>query len=130
MADHDSPYASTQPMHRDFPVGHKCARSSSLLPPPRSLSGADRLRLKTNFSRAFNPMTPVQISREKYSALRSAKISRILLASRLVQRGVSRSSRTWRREAVDARDRSILLNADERSLRGRPKPCGPGAPTL
>src|SRR5882762_11927384 len=80
MADHDSPYASTQPMHRDFPVGHKCARSSSLLPPPRSLSGANRLRLKTNFRRAFNPMTPVQISREKYSAWRSAKISRILLA--------------------------------------------------
>jgi hypothetical protein len=53
-------------------------------------------------------MTPVQFLREKYSALRSAKINRILLASRLVQRGVSRSSRTWRRGAVAARDRSIL----------------------
>jgi ferredoxin len=80
----------------------------------------NRLRLKTNFNRAFKSMTPVQICCEKYSALRSAKVSRIFLASRLVQRGVSRSSRTWRRAAVDARDRSILLNADERSLRGRP----------
>jgi hypothetical protein len=82
----------------------------------------NHLRLKTNFSRAFKSMTPVQICCEKYSAWRSAKINRILLASRLVQRGVSRSSRTWRRAAVDARDRSILLNADERSPRGRPSP--------
>jgi hypothetical protein len=36
------------------------------------------LRQKTNFSRPFNPITPVQISREKYSALRSPQINRTL----------------------------------------------------
>jgi hypothetical protein len=90
----------------------------------------NRLRQKANFSPSFNPMTPVQISREKYSALDSPQISGFISLSRLVQRGVSRSSRTWRRGAVAASDRSILWNADERSPRGRPSRVVLGAPTL
>jgi hypothetical protein len=36
------------------------------------------LRLKTNFISPFNPITSVQISREKYSALRRAQITSTL----------------------------------------------------
>jgi hypothetical protein len=36
------------------------------------------VRLKTNFISSFNPITPVQISREKYSALRSPQITSTL----------------------------------------------------
>jgi hypothetical protein len=71
------PYA---PTHRDLPDRRECVRSPSLLPSHKRLRRRNQLRLKTKFRRAFNSMTPVQIS-----AWRSAKINHILLASRLVQ---------------------------------------------
>jgi hypothetical protein len=37
-----------------------------------------RVRVETNFASRFNPITPVQSSREKYSALCSPQISRII----------------------------------------------------
>src|SRR6202043_3349170 len=45
--------------------------------------------------------------------------------SRPHKRGGSRSSRTLRRDAVDA-----LATQDERRLKRTAKSCGPGAPTL
>jgi hypothetical protein len=45
--------------------------------------------------------------------------------SRPHKRGGSRSSRTLRRDAVDA-----LATQDERRLKRTAKACGPGAPTL
>jgi hypothetical protein len=104
-----TPYAPTLAMCRDLPVGRECVRSPSLLLSRKPFRPQNRLRLKTNFSRAFKSMTPVQISRKKYSVLCSPQISGFISLSRLVQRGVSRSSRTWRRAAVAAKDRSILF---------------------
>jgi hypothetical protein len=46
-----------------------------------------------------------------------------------MKRGVSRSSRTWRRGAVAARHRSTFVVRTNEVLRTA-KPCGPGAPTL
>jgi hypothetical protein len=43
-----------------------------------SVDGRNPLRQKTNFPSPFNPITPVQISRQKYSALRFPQISRTL----------------------------------------------------
>jgi hypothetical protein len=37
-----------------------------------------RVRVETNFASRFNPVTPVQSSRKKYSALCSPQISRII----------------------------------------------------
>jgi hypothetical protein len=110
--------------HNEFNRRRSC-RLRKRFPPPNDL------HQKTNFGCAFKPIPPVQISREKYSARRYPQISRILLASRLVQRGVSRSSRTWRRGAVAASDRSIVLWACGRTIAARTaKPCGSDVPTL
>jgi hypothetical protein len=99
----------TRAMCRDRPPGRNefdRRRSCRLR---KRFSPQNDLHQKTNFCCAINSILPVQMSAEKYSALAFPQISRIFLASRLVQRGVSRSSRTWRRGAVAARGRSILL---------------------
>jgi hypothetical protein len=66
-------------------VGHECVRSPSLLLSHKRFRWRNHLRQKTNFSRAFNSMTPVQISRKKYSVLCSPQISGFISLSRLVQ---------------------------------------------
>jgi hypothetical protein len=88
------------------------------------------LLTKTDFSSRINSIHPVQPSRKKYRASTSAQISFICRASRLMKRGVSRSSRTWRREAVAARHRSIRFRMRTNEVLRTAKPCGPGAPTL
>ena len=75
-------------------------------------------------------MRLVQPPCEKYRALSSPQISSLLRASRLMKRGVSRSSRTWRWEAMAARYRSILFRMRTNEVLRTAKPCGPGAPTL
>jgi hypothetical protein len=101
--------------------GANAFASSPVVPPSQTVRPQDRLRRKANFSRVFNSMTPVQISREKYSALRSAEISRIFLV--IPPRAEGRFAIVTDVEAGSGgRERSqhSLENADERSLRGRP----------
>jgi hypothetical protein len=109
------------------------------------------LRQKTNFPNPSNPITPVQIAREKYSALRFPQISRTLAPIPPHEEG--RFAIVTNVEAgCGGRDGSQAFHADERadppsreSRRGRyqacrgssrarlsrtAKPCGPGAPTL
>jgi hypothetical protein len=57
---------------------------------PKRFRPRNRLRRKANFSRAFKSMTPVQIPREKYSALDSPQISGFISLSRLIEEGRTR----------------------------------------
>ncbi len=124
------PYAPMPAVCRDLPVGRECVRSPSLLLSRKRFRSRNRLRLKAKFRRAFNSMTPVQICSEKYSALRSAKISRIFLASRLVQ-GAFRDrhgrggGQRWPREIA-----AFFFECGRTIASRTAKPCGPGAPTL
>ena len=61
-----------------------------------------RLRLTANLLKQFNLICPVQSRLQKYFDYRFTQISNIPSAIPLLQRGVSRSSRTLVRDAVDA----------------------------
>ncbi len=88
------------------------------------------LRQKSNFASAFNAIPLVQISRQKYSAWRVGQISRIVpLIPPRSKRGVSRSSRTWRRGAVAAWHRERIRASTSDVVR-TVKPRGPGVPWL
>jgi hypothetical protein len=87
-------------------------------------------RQKSNFASAFNAIPLVQISRQKYSAWRVGQISRIVpLIPPRSKRGVSRSSRTWRRGAVAAWHRERIRASTSDVVR-TVKPRGPGVPWL
>jgi hypothetical protein len=109
------------------------------------------LRVKTNFISPFNPITPVQISREKYSALRRPQITSTLpripphegtFRDRHERGGgerwprrlagvfdaderADRPSRGLRRDRYQARRGSSRARLSRTA-----KPCGPGVPTL
>ena len=68
----------------------------------RPSKAENRLRLNTNFSRIFKLILPVQISLKKYFASSFPQIRCFICASRLDERGASRSSRYARRDAMDA----------------------------
>src|SRR5258708_39192638 len=112
-----------------LPDGRECIRSSPLLLSRKRFQPQNRLRLKTNFGCAFKSMTSVQIWREKYSALRSAKISRILLA--IPPRAEGRFAIVTDVEAGSGgRGGSQQSFECGRTIASRTaKPCGPGAPT-
>ena len=65
-------------------------------------TGKFRVRAQVNFFNRINVIWVVQTFAEKYSAFRIPQISVITIASRPTERGVSRSSRTLGRDAVDA----------------------------
>ena len=117
----------------------------------RSLPAQTSLRPKPNFPSPFNPITSVQISRQKYSALRFPQITRTL--SRIPPHEEGRFAIVTNVEAgCGGRDGSQASHADERAdppsresrrdryqarctgsrarLSRTAKPCGPGAPTL
>jgi hypothetical protein len=118
--DHDPPHAPAPAMHRDLPVGRECVRSSSLSPPSQALSAPKPLAPKNQFRPRFQVDDLCPDLAQKIFRFVFTPNQWLHLAIPPRARGVSRSSRTWRRAAVAASDRSILLNADERSPRGRP----------
>jgi hypothetical protein len=61
-----------------------------------------RLRLTANLLKQFNLICPVQSRLQKYFDYHLTQISNIPIAIPLIYRGVSRSSRTLVRDAVDA----------------------------
>jgi hypothetical protein len=61
-----------------------------------------RMRLTANFLKQINLICPVQSRLQKYFGYRFTQISNIPTAIPPLQRGVSRSSRTLVRDAVDA----------------------------
>jgi hypothetical protein len=68
-----------------------------------------RLRVNGNLPSEFNLIWGVQTSSQKYFCLRQTQITCVLSPSRASKRGVSRSSRTLVRDAVDAR--TLLTNS-------------------
>jgi hypothetical protein len=62
----------------------------------------NRMLAKSNFLKLLKLIWVIQSVLEKYSAFHFSQISGFFAPSRLDTRGVSRSSRTWRRGAVDA----------------------------
>src|SRR3954453_21620492 len=83
-----------------------------------------RVRGKFKFLRQFKLICPVQSGLKKCFAYRFTRNTIISTAVPPLWRGVSRSSRTLVRDAVDAAAR--LTNALKRTA----KLCGPDAPTL
>jgi hypothetical protein len=98
--------------------------------PMLHFSRQNPLREKSNFTSAFKVIPLVQSSRQKYSAWRVGQISRIVLRiPPRLKRGVSRSSRTWRRGAVAVWHRERIRASTSDVVR-TVKPRGPGAPWL
>jgi hypothetical protein len=80
----------------------------------RALPAQIPLRRKPNFPSPFNPITPVQISRQKYSALRFPQITRTL--SRIPPHEEGRFAIVTNVEAgCGGRDGSQASHADERA---------------
>jgi hypothetical protein len=90
-----------------------------------------RVRVGTNFASPFNPITPVQLSRKKYSALCSPQIS--LIFPRIPSRAEGRIAIVTNVEAGSGgRATSQHSGSDcRRTIVARTaKPCGPDTPTL
>jgi len=79
---------------------------------------------KTNFVSRFNLIWFIGSPRTNISLSENRKLC-IVPAIPPHRRGAYASSRTWRRDAVDA-----LATQDERRWLRTAKACGPGAPTL
>ncbi len=71
-------------------------------PENEDIAGFNRMRVQVNFFKPINVIWVVQSFAEKYFAFRFPQISVINIASRPTERGVSRSSRTLVRDAMDA----------------------------
>jgi hypothetical protein len=84
--------------------------------------GLRALRVQRNFLKQFNLIWVVQSPSQKYFDSLLTQIASISFASRPTQRGVSRSSRTLGRDAMDVR-----CAADESAFLRTVKSCGPDA---
>ncbi|WP_315789753.1 hypothetical protein, partial [Bradyrhizobium sp. SZCCHNR3027] len=87
-------------------------------------------RLKTNFARDFNPITPVQSLTEKYSCFYFSEIVFVYAHPASIKRGVSRSSQTLGAGCGGRvglqRDLIMPTNSPMCTV----KPRGPGIPVL
>ncbi len=100
---------------RTVPVGQNASLAADVIGPMPDLDdkiGCAQKRIVLVPSTRFHSSSPFAKNIPLGVSGKSAASFRV---SRLVKRGVSRSSRTWRRGAVAARHRSILFqSADER----------------
>jgi hypothetical protein len=85
------------------------------MPRPEPSFRQGSLRQTVEFARAFSAMTHVKALRKKYSTFFFSEIMVVSAHPASPKRGVSRSSRAWRRDAVGASGCGVIYHADERS---------------
>jgi len=85
-----------------LPDGQISAQFFALLLRKLPSMSANHLREKLNFANPFNLIWPVQSCAQKHFAFHQAQIGGLSRHPGLATRGVSRSSRHVRRDAVDA----------------------------